>query len=649
MKKFFSLLLSLSLFTAPAAQAIDLADFDNIDAIMEDNALAEAANRYSAVQLSYFPENATRLGFESANNKLDQRTHERDAQALRAYTIVAETLKDVNRKNLSEAKKTEYDMLQARLSLDRHNMNRDLTSRNPLLYTQAFDAIYDLSMKQITYTDLQDRDLSARLISLVTLAKQAKENLVSPASFLAQLAMEDAYYAYLAYDAIPRYLIAQAQDDVSRSQVKADARASRQAVKEMFELFKQLAQDNQAQDFRLGEREYFFILKNRYFIEAKPRAMGKYLTKNFRTAQANLAQALSLFALPLSAEEAEMVVEEIQVPGEEHADGVTVTALDTQEDSAKEQTEPKKEKKKKKDKNAPLVKASDFYTLSSRLVSGVNNQDFLQALSNEAGNLAKFFAQDDTLPTAAVNFSVKQLPAYYAYSRAYLFLPQFGTQGNAASDLFLRLPSGNELTQQEMLNRDLNVFTLKLLMAGQLVPGRMYRSEYAGRDLSSFRKIYPVPTLANGWEVYAQHLANERGYIVTDEEELFLAWADYVRAATALVDFYVHTLHFTYAEALSFLTQTHGFSQVQAESILKDIARRPGEAVSYIYGYEALKNLRAKYQKKQGKKFSLADFHDKVISIGDIPPARLEAEMENAYKLEKSHMTKALSTPFYLD
>lgn len=637
MNKLLCALLSVCLFAAPAAQAIDLGDFDNIDAIMEDNALTETANRYSALQLSYFPEAATRIGFESADSQLDQRDAERDAQALRAYNIVEETLKEVRRKNLSEQKKTDYDMLQARLALDKWALNSDRNASNPLLYSQAFDALYDLLIKNLTYRDLQDRDLVARMQALPKVAEEAEKNLSTPSSFLSQLAMEQAYYAYLSFDELAQYLLARAQDDVSRAQTRNDASEAKKAIKKMFDLFKRLAQENQEQDFRLGEKDFAFVLKNRYFVDQKFRPMEKYLTKNLVAAQQQLAKTLEMFALPVQQEE--MVVDEIQVPGEETADGVTVTPL-----------EPAPAPKTKKSKGqAPSVNAAQFYAIAHRIVHDVKNQDFIKSLTNEAGNLAKFFAQDGTLPTSGVDFHLSQMPGYYSYFNAYRFMPPFGTQSNPENDFLLRLPAGNELTKQEMLDRDFNVFNLKLLMAGQLVPGVYYRAAYSQPLLSSFRKMYSVPTLQNGWEVYAQHLANERGYIITDEEQLFLAWADYVRAMEALLDLRLHTRQMTYAEALTWLTEEHGFDKAQAETMLKRSAAQPGEAISYIYGYDALKNLRAKYQKKQGKKFSLSDFHAKVMSLGNIPPNRLEAEMENAYKVEKSHLTQALSTPFYLN
>lgn len=661
MKKLFCALLSVSLLSTPALQAVDLGDFDNIDAIMEDNALTDTANRYNSIQLSFFPEFATRLGFESANNKLDQRDPERDAQSLRAYNIVKETLSEVKRENLSEPKKTEYDMLQGRLAYDHWTLNLNRVANDPLHYTAAFDAIYDLRLKQLNYRDIQDRDLTDRVNALTVLAEQAQRNLTNPPSFLAQLAMEKAYYAYLSFDEVAQYMLSRAKDEVSRNQVRADARAAKKSIKEMFELFKRLAQENQEQDFRLGERNYLFTLNNLYFINEKPRTLQKLLNKNFLTARQNLAKALEAFILPTDLED-ETLLQDIHIPGEEISadEGVTVTTIEAENpdaisaegvESADETVQPvkKDKKKKKKNKKELTVKASDFYTIAKRLNEGVKEQDFVAGLNTESANLIKFFIQDDTLPVSGLKFKVKKMPNYYAYMMPYRFVPPFGTQANPVYDFLLRVPSGSEEAKQEMLNRDFNLPTLKLLMAGQLVPGLAYHAIYATPNLSSFRKMYPVPTLQNGWEVYAQHLASERGYIITDEELLFLAWADYVRAAQALVDYNLHTEEFTYGQALEWLTQEHGFNKAQAEGLLKKVAAKPGDAVSSIYGHEALKNLRAKYQKKFGKKFSLSDFHSKAMEIGYIPTDRLEAEMENAYKTEKSQLTQALNTPFYMN
>ena len=50
-------------------------------------------------------------------------------------------------------------MLQARLALDKWALNSDRNASNPLLYSQAFDALYDLLIKNQTYRDLQEREM----------------------------------------------------------------------------------------------------------------------------------------------------------------------------------------------------------------------------------------------------------------------------------------------------------------------------------------------------------------------------------------------------------------------------------------------------------------------------------------------------------
>lgn len=640
MKKWVVSLWSIMLAAGLTAQGLSFESLGDIDSIMEDNALTEIINRYSATQLSFFPEQATRLGFDSANNKLDLRTPERDSQALRALRIVQEGLNQIDRKKLSEPKKTEYDTLQARLQWEIKQIAQNRTAWDPILYAQVFDSLQDLRIKNLTYRDLQDRDLTERVHYLPNVSEQAQKNLISPASFLAQIAMEKAYYAYLTFDEISQYLLSRAQDDVSRNQIRTDSRNAKQAIKAMFDLFKRLAQENTEQDFRLGDKNYEDKLQNYYFIHQKPKAITKFLAKNFQTAQQNLTKALAAFDLPPANTTEEVVLENIQVPDGESADAVTVSAIDQPEQLPTADAQ---------QPEAPVSLGAKFYAISKLITGEVANQNFITALATETKTLSQAFAQDFVLPVSNGTFTVKEMPTYYSYFYPYLFVPPFGTQTNPSYDMFVRLPAGNELTKQEILNRDFNAPTLKLLITGQLVPGVAYRAAYNGQVLSSFRRLYPVPTLRNGWEVYAQHLANERGYIITDEEQLFLAWADYLRAVQAIADYSLHNRQMTYNEALNWLTEENGVAKTTAEAMLKQIAAQPGEAVSYIYGYDALKNLRAKYQKKLGKKFLLSDFHAKLMNIGDVPPSRLEAEMEHAYAREKSRVTQALTSPFYMN
>ena len=61
----------------------------------------------------------------------------------------------------------------------------------------------------------------------------------------------------------------------------------------------------------------------------------------------------------------------------------------------------------------------------------------------------------------------------------------------------------------------------------------------------------------------------------------------------------------------------------------------PGQAVSYLYGYSRLRELRLKAEIALGEKFNPREFHDLIIAQGLLPPALLEravlAELTRRY------------------
>ena len=603
-------LLGLGLCFPPAAAAQDAFDFEEIDTLLEDNVLTDAANRYASVMLSFFPEQATRLGFTSANSQLNDRSSVHDAQALNALRSVQQTVSDIDGKQLSPAKQADLALLQYALDENISELEQNRIETDPLYYTHAFDALYDVLLKPASSAVEQRQALHARINSLPALAQQAQKNLVQPPAYLSQLAMERAYYAYLSFDEITDFLLQGVEDEVSIAQIKRDSQKSKRAIKQMFDLFKALSQEKDSQDFRLGDDRYQSVLKNRYQITDKPSKLEKRLKKNFLAAQKELALALEPFMLETAEEEVTVV------------DGLNETPT----------VQPTAAKKVKKGKFVPPA-AQDFYRVAQRVNAAPVSGDVTAGFMQDAKALADFFAKDGTLPAGTMRFSVKPMPAFYAYERAYLFMAPFGDQINPSTDLFLRLPSGNRLARQEQLKKDFNLPVRKLLLSGELVPGRYYQT-VAGKNLSSIRRMYPSASLANGWSLYAQRLAQERGYLNTPEDSLFLSFAQFRRAAAALADVRLQTKQYSYADAIAFLVTENGFSQEEATQILREITARPGEAASYFYGLDAVEKARAKYAKKYGKEFNLADFHAKLLSVGNVPPDQLEKELARVYKKE---------------
>ena len=617
MKKncFFSLLgCACGLLAFSAANAQTGFDFGNIDFLLTDNALDDAANRYASVTLTSEPERAGRLGFTSANAKLNDRSPRAQAAQLAALRAVRNALDEISAKQLSPSKRADLTLLKESMDDDIFALQQHRAESDPLYYAEALDAVYDVVLKPVSSPRRQRADLTARLNDLKNVADQAEKNLANPSAFLARLAMEKTYYAYISFDELVDILIQDAEDDIAAEQIKNQANEAKRSIKKMFDLFKEQSQQESAADFRLGKEAYAEILKNHYQTTEPLAKLEKRFAQDFLSAQKQLAKALEPFAQDVSANEDEVTV---------------IDGLNNQPIVEEQKKEPaKKEKKAKKGKFIPPT-AQDFYTVAKRITQAPAETDLPALLTQEANQLAALLTDNGLLPVGQVAFTVKPLPQYYAYTQSDLFLPPFGN--NARSDFFIRLPFGNRRAQAEQLVRDYNTPTRKLLTAQELVPGRFYQTAKTA-GLSAARRFYPAQSMADGWNEYALKLAGEAGYIVTDDELLFLAWHNYRRAAAALVDMRLQSRQYSYNDAMDFLVGENGFTQEDAEALIKESALNPGKAVGYAAGLDALESARAKYTKKLGKKFSLADFHTKVLKAGNVSPNELAEELERLYK-----------------
>ena len=617
MKKncFFSLLgCACGLLAFSAANAQTGFDFGNIDFLLTDNALDDAANRYASVTLTSEPERAGRLGFTSANAKLNDRSPRAQAAQLAALRAVRNALDEISAKQLSPSKRADLTLLKESMDDDIFALQQHRAESDPLYYAEALDAVYDVVLKPVSSPRRQRADLTARLNDLKNVADQAEKNLANPSAFLARLAMEKTYYAYISFDELVDILVQDAEDDIAAAQIKNQANEAKRSIKRMFDLFKEQSQQESAADFRLGKEAYAEILKNRYQTTEPLAKLEKRFAQDFLSAQKQLAKALEPFAQNVSANEDEVTV---------------IDGLNNQPIVEEQKKEPaKKEKKAKKGKFVPPT-AQDFYTVAKRITQAPEQTDLPALLTQEANQLAALLTDNGLLPAGQVAFTVKPLPQYYAYTQSDLFLPPFGN--NARSDFFIRLPFGNRRAQAEQLVRDYNTPTRKLLTAQELVPGRFYQTAKTA-GLSAARRFYPAQSMADGWNEYALKLASEAGYIVTDDELLFLAWHNYRRAAAALVDMRLQSRQYSYNDAMDFLVGENGFTQEDAEALIKESALNPGKAVGYAAGLDALESARAKYTKKLGKKFSLADFHTKVLKAGNVSPNELADELERLYK-----------------
>ena len=120
------------------------------------------------------------------------------------------------------------------------------------------------------------------------------------------------------------------------------------------------------------------------------------------------------------------------------------------------------------------------------------------------------------------------------------------------------------------------------------------------------------------------------------EGQLFGLQLRLQRAARAFLDPMINLGRMTPEAAKEFLmrevTLSEPFAQQEVDRYAFD---SPGQAVSYLYGYSRLRELRMKAEIALGGKFDQREFHDLIIAQGLLPPALLEravlAELTRRY------------------
>jgi hypothetical protein len=129
-------------------------------------------------------------------------------------------------------------------------------------------------------------------------------------------------------------------------------------------------------------------------------------------------------------------------------------------------------------------------------------------------------------------------------------------------------------------------------------------------------------TNAEGWALYAEAIMTPH---FPAEGQLFALQLRLLRAARAFLDPMINLGRMTPEAAKEYLmrevTLSEPFAQQEVDRYAFD---SPGQAVSYLYGYSRLRELRLKAEIALGEKFNQQEFHDLVIAQGLLPPGLLE-------------------------
>jgi Bacterial protein of unknown function (DUF885) len=145
-------------------------------------------------------------------------------------------------------------------------------------------------------------------------------------------------------------------------------------------------------------------------------------------------------------------------------------------------------------------------------------------------------------------------------------------------------------------------------------PSRIGR--IAAVDCASRIALFCGGTMAEGWACYATELMDEVGFM-TPLERLAVRHGRLRMAARALVDVRLHTQAWTLDQATAFYRMRVGMPEAAARAEAVKNSMFPATALMYLVGTDAIHQLRRELASRPG--FTLAAFHDRLLSCGSIP------------------------------
>jgi uncharacterized protein (DUF885 family) len=111
------------------------------------------------------------------------------------------------------------------------------------------------------------------------------------------------------------------------------------------------------------------------------------------------------------------------------------------------------------------------------------------------------------------------------------------------------------------------------------------------------------------------------------------------RAARMVVDTGLHAQGWPRQRALDFLLAHSALAPQQAAAEIDRYIAMPGQAPSYLLGFQEILALRALAQERLGERFDLRAFHEAVLGRGAVPLPLLREQVE-AFVEEQAAATR---------
>ncbi|HEY0175821.1 MAG TPA: DUF885 domain-containing protein [Pedobacter sp.] len=171
---------------------------------------------------------------------------------------------------------------------------------------------------------------------------------------------------------------------------------------------------------------------------------------------------------------------------------------------------------------------------------------------------------------------------------------------------------------------------MESLFLHEAIPGHHYQISLTqeNQSLPDFRRFGMHNAYVEGWALYCESLGKELGLYADPYQHMGALGDEMHRAIRLVVDVAIHTKNMTREQAIKYMMDNEAASEQYATAEIERYMGIPAQALGYKTGAMKIRELRSRYEKQQGAKFSIAEFHNQVLKDGSLPLSVFETKMD---------------------
>lgn len=178
---------------------------------------------------------------------------------------------------------------------------------------------------------------------------------------------------------------------------------------------------------------------------------------------------------------------------------------------------------------------------------------------------------------------------------------------------------------------------MESLFLHEAIPGHHYQVslQQENTKLPKFMRFGWFGAYGEGWAHYCETLGPEFGLYTDPYQKMGYLSDQMLRAVRLVIDTGLHTGTMSREEAIKYFLSSISYDEASATAEVERYMAMPGQALGYKIGSLRIRELREKYTRELGSKFSLAKFHDEILNQGCLPLDVLNRKMELWAKNQK--------------